>query len=231
MNDSVASIRIFDIYRNAVSIFKEHKSVYLTFGLIYSGLGVFNNLLFSLLPGGMSAKIFVLSLVNTFLAGWVTMAVYYTTVALLSQKETSVAEGFLAVKKRYWLYIAVSITVGVLTAFGFFLLIVPALIIASIFIFADIMVVVDETGYMESFTKSFDMAKNAFLKPVLFLVGIVALFLLQGLVTHLVSKLNLGLARAIEVVLAALLIPYYMISQVCLYLKFKETFPSDEQAE
>ena len=87
-------------------------------------------------------------------------------------------------------YLAVYFSLYVLTGIGFILLIVPGLYLTTIFIFADIAVVLENKKYMDAFHRSMDLVKGCFWQVFLFLLSLVSLSLIPFALSQLLRLVS-----------------------------------------
>ncbi len=201
--------------------------------VVYALSGVFLLawLLFALLIGGsffatshlgtnwlMSAGIVgVVGLIIFIIASiWIQVAILYAVVF-----ETTVRDALMNSKQFFWKYLLTSLLAGLITAAGFVLLIVPGILFALWYVFANMVVVTEGLSGMAALKQSKTYVKGRIgqIFGRLFVLGVIG-FVVQIILT-LIFRGQLGpIASAI---FSFVFIPFTLSYQYLLFKNAKET--------
>ena len=155
--------------------------------------------------------------------------VIYSTVQLLGGKNLTFQDILQGTQGLYFKYLTVYLCMFLLIAIGFVFLIIPGIYIATIFVFADLIVVVERASFMEAFSRSYDLVHNRFWQVLQFLSVIILISLIPSLISSFFAVSNPQFAQTVNKVLAVFTMPYYIIAQVILYFEIK-AIPQEPQS-
>jgi len=117
----------------------------------------------SLLTGvGISTAI-ILAVAGIFVFTWVmsanAFAVYHTIIG----KKTTAWENYQIGLKKFWIFLAVAIIVGIIVGVGLVLLVVPGIILAIFLAFSIYLVAAEKATVGKAISRSFELAKKSWL--------------------------------------------------------------------
>lgn len=218
MNNMDDKINVKAVLGKSFDVYKNHLTIFLGLSL---GCGIINELL-SLLFKALSMQSFSISFfINILMTSWITIAIVNAVDLDRRNKKLAINRLLLSARGRYWPFVTVTLATIFAFALGLILFIVPGFYVATIFMFADILVVLEKRDSTQAFKQSMEMTKPHFWQvfQCLFLIMIISSvpsFLLrlsggnptQSIVT--VSK-----------VLAVVIMPYFVITQVIMYFTVK----------
>jgi len=104
---------------------------------------------------------------------------------------------------------------------GFPIFFAVCLYFMTLFLFADIIVVIQRTGFLAAFQASARLVRPFFWKVFTYLMIVVGLSLVPEMIYQLGSTLYPPLAGALQKVVEVVLMPYLMIAQVVLFYEIK----------
>ncbi|MCJ7763095.1 hypothetical protein MUP38_06560 [Candidatus Bathyarchaeota archaeon] len=172
------------------------------------------------LPGFLVAVISfaVLTGIVTWVIGTIAqgISVKYTS-DLLEKGQANLQAGFNFALSKILSLLAVSIVTGVLIALGLIALVIPGIILAVMFALVVPAIIVEDTGALESLSRSRKLVSNRWLKTfgLMLLLGVVI-----GIVSIIVSSISapFGLARTlVSSILTAFIQPIFPIGMTLYY--------------
>ncbi len=216
MNEEILNIK--KIFQEAFRLYKESLSLLMSLGLIYTIIIEFGQVVFQNLPSQSPGLLF---LMNMFVSAFVSIALVYVASEIYQGKEIDLNKVFVIVKGKYWNYVTVSIAFLVVVVSGILFFVVPGAYFGTIFIFADLLVILENKIFVEAFKRSADLVRGHFLKVFLFsLVTACFLFIPNAMGALRFNGLNVG--RIFQMCLMVFIIPYITMAQVGLYYQMKE---------
>ncbi len=122
----------------------------------------------------------------------------------------------------YWRFTAVSLSTLLMIILGLQLWILPGLFLATLFTFANQLVILEDTKYLESFRRSVQLVRNSFGTIILFNLILVCVFLTMFLILHLLTQNYSGLESRLGKIFSIMIMPFFVIAQVGLYFEIKK---------
>jgi len=214
--------RAYQIYRNSFQIF-------ISISLIYGILSELGGMMLKTLELSPQETAFYNSIVNILLACWASVALIYSSSRIYHKKTITLNEAFAVAKRKYWAYVAIYISLLAVMGVGFMMLIIPGLYFTTVFIFADLLVVLENAKFNNAFRISARMVKNYFWKVFTYLMIIVCISIIPELCQQVLLSFNPKLAAGIHKAVSVLIMPYLMIAQVGLYYQIKKRVDQREE--
>lgn len=210
-----STIILGDIFKKAFAIYKDGKHIFIPIGLVYGFANVFDGILLRILPNISNGVILFFNILITSVAS---MAIIYAGARIYQKKEVSLQESFLSIRGRYWLFVAVSSTAMIILGLGTLLFILPGLYFATIFVFSNLLVVIEDAKFTTSFQRSAQLVRGPFWRVLQFNLIFFLTFAIFALTIQ--SMANLG--QMLGVCFGVFILPFYALSEVCLYYKIKD---------
>ncbi|VAX37032.1 hypothetical protein MNBD_UNCLBAC01-1558 [hydrothermal vent metagenome] len=216
MNNS--TIDLLKIFKNAFKLYKSKFALLMTLGLAYAlatqaGQMVFHK--FNVQSPG------TLSLLNIFISSFFSIALIHMSQCIYTKKDVDLNEAFAAVRGKYMNYVSVSISFLVLVLSGILFFVVPGAYFGTVFMFADLLVVLEDKKFIDAFKRSADLVRGNFLKIFLFSMISACVLLFPTLLLGTVNFNGFNLGRVMQMCLMVFIIPYITMAQVGLYIQIK----------
>ena len=228
--DESQRFNIAEIFQEAFDVYKKNFQLFITVSLVFNILStVCENSTGKLSPNSNLYLLWII-LVNLFISSAAAVAMIFIAGRLYQGQTTNLQEALSVIPKLYWRYIRVYVALLVMVMIGFQLLILPGLFAVTIFFFVPILVVLERTGFQESFRKSMDMVRNCFGIVFLFLVFMIAVSFLPWMLGHWLVGGRDQLLFIFNKVIAVVVMPFYIIAQVGLYQVIKR-FKEEQRLE
>jgi hypothetical protein len=222
-----APVNLPEVFNGAWQHYKAQAKFFISVSLVYALLSEGAGFLITRLSAQTQQQLFLKSVVNIVFACWASIAIIFAASCLARNRKFSVEHALALARQRYGLYLCVYLAMLGMVIFGFLLFVVPGLYFMTIFLFADILVVVDHVGFTQAFVRSARMVRPFFWKVFIYLFIIVGISLTPEVVYQLGMKMNLPSAIALQKVAAVLIMPFLMIAQVELFYAVRRQFKFD----
>jgi len=218
MDDMDKKIVVKDVLAKSFDVYKNHLTVFLGLSL---GCGIVNEMI-SLLFRSLSMQSFSVSFfINILMTSWITIAIVNAVDWERRNKKLAINRLLLSAKGSYWQFVTVTMTTIFAFALGLILFIVPGFYIATIFIFADILVVLEKRDFNQAFKQSMEMTKPHFWQVFQCLFFIMIVSSVPSFLLRLSDGNPTQLMITLSKVLAVVIMPYFVIAQVILYFSVK----------
>ncbi|HLF17288.1 MAG TPA: hypothetical protein VI749_00130 [Candidatus Omnitrophota bacterium] len=214
-------IFLSQVLRSALQRYQQAFQLFVTVSLVYAILGEVGGLILSRLTLKNEELLFFKAVINILLASWASIAIIHASSQLVQGKAVTFDQALSVARRKYALYLAVYLTLLFIMGFGFILFVLPGLYFATVFLFTDILVVVENAKFRSSFQWSARLVRPFFWKVLSYLFIVIGISLIPELIFQLGSKLYPSLGSGIHKVMAVLIMPYLMIAQVELYYQIK----------
>jgi len=222
-------IILSQIFKKAYQTYKNSFQIFISISLVYGILSELGGIMLKTLEMSPKETAFYNSIINVLLACWASVALIYSSSRIYHKKTITLNEVFAVAKRKYWAYVVIYISLLAVMGLGFMMLIIPGLYIATIFIFADLLVVLENARFNNAFRISAQMVKNYFWKVFTYLMVIVCISIIPELCHQLLLSLNPKFAAGIHKAVSVLIMPYLMIAQVGLYHQIKKRVKQREE--
>ncbi|MDP8213513.1 MAG: hypothetical protein P9X22_09560 [Candidatus Zapsychrus exili] len=227
MNKINNIIDLSKILSNSMEMYKKNFQFFISLSLFY---GVFNLATRQIINNFFKKPeeaIFLIIITSSLILCRIAIMLIYASYKLRSGLVLSFAKVFEETKGRYLRYVAVYMSVLFLMGMGFVFFVLPGLFIGAIFMFADVIVVLENKKYTEAFKGSIELIKGKFWIVLQFLLILTMLSLTPILFIKFFQNIDVGLTKAAVEIFSVIFIPFYMISQVQLYCGLKEANSSE----
>ncbi len=214
-------IGVTQIFKTAVELYKRNFKIFISISLLFAVTTVGLSKVLNVQNNGGPAE-FIFFLLSTIVSSWFSMALMYTSVFLLQGKKVDFTQVLRLPQERYFYYLIVNGILVVMVMCGLFLFIVPGIYLAIIYNFSSTLCVLEKTDLRTSFLKSTFLVKGYFFNILGFFMIIAALVFTPEMLIMPLKENNPSIALAIGRILATLVLPVVMISQVGLYLRMTE---------
>ncbi len=214
------SIDIFSILREAFKIYRKWFSLLIALSLIYGILSEFIDFIFY---PSLQQNVFTIAfLIQFIILCWVLIAFIDAISKIYQGNPVSFKEAILVPKNYYFLFLAVSFSEIFMSYIGLRLLIIPGIYLGTVFTFANFLVVLEKKNYLDSFEGSFNLVRGRFWNVLLFNLVLVTFFIMLLFLTQVLVLGNQAIAFRLAKVLSIAFMPFFIISQVGLYLRIKD---------
>jgi len=221
------SVNLQEIFRSAIEHYKAQAKFFISVSLIYALFSETGGLLISKFDLPSDEQLIFRSFVNIIFACWASIVIIHGASCLARKRNFSLEQALGTARSRYGLYLSVYLAMLCVVIFGFLLFVVPGLYFMTIFLFADIFVVVDNASFTQAFRRSVRMVKPYFWKVFTYLFIIVGVSLTPEVIYQLGMKAAPQSAMALQKVAAVLIMPFLMIAQVELFHNIRRRFKFD----
>jgi hypothetical protein len=218
-DDEQNQLNVSELIRESIAIYRQAFPVLISYGLLHG--------LASLLPHFAFQKLGIKSMevamfLSLLLASYVVVALMYACLRVIKGKDVNIQKTFDAARKRYWDFVGVHFTYILIIFGGFLLLIIPGIYFATIFIFAELVTVLERRGFLDSFRRSTRLVKYHFQKVLFFSMGLILiLFVPVYLIENWMASQPM-LARSLSVMIQVFIVPYYMVAEMLLFSRLRE---------
>jgi len=225
-NNLSNQIDIRQIIKEAFLLYKNNFQPFILVGLFYGFAGVVDGILyasFKLKPGGITF------LLNILITSWASMVLVEMSSRAFQNKTIDLREAFMSPKQKYWNYVVVACTFFLLLTLGFLFFILPGIFFATIFIFADIVVILENRIFIDAFKRSAQLVSGLFGRVLLFSLLTALIILIPTLILGLLAATPyLKFAKALSVVATVFIAPFVISAQVRLYYAVKAIKKDEE---
>jgi hypothetical protein len=207
----------FELIKKAVDIFSKKENV-IFLVKIYLPVGFFSllSVLQDYLPSSIRNSVWlnvttgILQIISILVGVFVTVSGIMALAKVVGGGELSVMKTFKATRKKYWIFLLISIALFLIYLFGFVLLIVPGVLFVVWFAFTKFIAIEKGTGIKESFVKSKELVKGIYWK----ILGRLIIF---GLFVILIEAILTVIPYGIGAIIGSLLGGLFMLPSYLLY--------------
>lgn len=221
-----STIVVTQIIKEAIEVYKANFALFVSMGLIYGLLGAVAEKVL------VSTNIYTTSrflIANMLIACYVIVMLIFASSKIYQEKNTTLKESWNSVGAVYFRYVSIYFSLFLMMAFGFILLVLPGIYLATIFMFTDLIIVLDKKAtYIEAFSRSYDLVQGRFWKVLQFLMAIVIISVIPSFLAQLFTNQSPQIAETINRILAVVIMPFYIIAQVGLYEALKANPVTDD---
>lgn len=225
------SIDVPKVLSYAFRLYKENFMFFFTMGLIYAFSNMFDSVLTKLF-GAVPRNEFLIFTV--LVSSWVSIALIYLSAQAYKGAEANIKKAFVYARGMYFRYLAMIlfalVIFGLMVSIGSAIILIPALYFATLFMFTDLVIVLEQKKIIDALKRSMDLVKPVFWKVFMFNIITVMIVITPGIVMFPLMKVNPILAKNINTFLVAIIIPYYMLAQVGLFNRVKK-YAKDREVE
>ena len=221
------NIDIKEIFQEAFGLYKNALQPLITLGLIYAIATEAGQVILKKLPFVSSGTQFI---ANMFISSFVSIALVYTASQIYQNKPVDLNQAFASIKGKYWNYVTVSIAFFLVVLLGVAFFIIPGAYFGTLFVFADLLVVLENKVFIEAFKRSADLVRGHFWQVFLFSL-ITAGLMIPGVLLGSISFNGINLGRMIQMCLMVFIVPFITMVQVGLYLHMKKLYESQGRYE
>jgi len=219
MNEETVDIR--EIFQEAFVLYKGSLPLLVSLGLIYAIASEFGQVVFQNLPFQSPGLLFLMSML---ISAFISVALIYAGAEIYQGKEIDLRQAFASVKEKYWNYVMVSIGFFVVVISGILFFVVPGAYFGTIFIFSNLLVILENKTFIEAFQRSADLVRGHFWRVFLFSLITACFLVIPGIILDTLKFSGLNLGRIIQMCLMVFIIPYITMVQVGLYYRMKELY-------
>ncbi|MCA9401819.1 MAG: hypothetical protein KC713_09340 [Candidatus Omnitrophica bacterium] len=221
------NISLKNVFSEAWKIYQKAFSTFIPLGLCYGFSSIFDRIIQSAFD---SNAFTIILLVNTLISSWFSIAVIQATTMFYLGKEMSFSEALKCKKPSYWTFVVITLTVASLIGLGFMMFILPGIYLATILLFADIVVVLENRLFLDSIRRSYQIAQPYFWKVLGFCLILSLFFILPSMLMLGKNLFNMSpaLNRGLQLLCVILLFPFYTICQVVLFHKLVPYIDADQ---
>lgn len=231
MNQSFSNpdiLKVNDVLNASWGDYRSNFPVFISISLIYGllqmlAMAVLNHLNFYSLKNALAVSLFISS--------WASVLMIEACKVISQGKQVGLRGILKAVSSVYFTYLAVTVSLFALMFLGFLAFIVPGFYLATVFMFADIMVVAERAKLTESFEKSFWLVKGLFANVFLFFLTGIFISLLPLVLGKLAALKFPDMERTVSTIIAVLVMPYFIIFKFNVYSRLRNLKPYDELPE
>ncbi len=216
-----ATIDIKGIFLRGLALYKEEFPLLINLGLIYALSVEAGYLIIRTFSPKFAGMVF---LVNILISAVTSIALLKTGAVLHRGKTLSLQEAYAEVGRRYLSYVAVSMIFFVLVLSGVMMLVVPGIYFGTVFVFADLVVVLEEREILAAFQRSMDLVRGHFRKVFFFSLVTTCFLALPSLVLGHLQVGGFQVGRVAQMCLVVFAVPYVNLVQVGLYNRLKEIY-------
>lgn len=207
------------ILQRALKVYKGAFPLMISFGIAFGFVDILNNLL---LKAFGPNSIFFSFLISTLLTCVFSIMLIYMSSRLYRDSEADLNDAIVEVKKKYGVYLLVYLGTVSVCLLGLRLFILPGVYLATIFTFSSLLVVIENTNFIESFKRSKDLVHRAFFKVLLFGIMIGCIIGIPFLTIQSLKAANPQLGNVLGVVLMVFFMPLYTLAEIGLYYELKK---------
>jgi len=212
-------IDIKAIFLKAFVLYRESLSLLMSLGLIYAISTECGQVFFK---GALAQAPGMLFLVNMFISAFVSIALIYAASEIYQGRVLDLNGAFAPVKGKYWNYVTVSIGFFVVVLSGILCFVIPGAYLGTIFVFADLLVVLENKALLEAFKRSKELVWGYFWQVFLFSMITACFLVIPGLILGAFRFNGLNIGRILQMCSMVFIIPYITMVQVGLYYRMKE---------
>ena len=224
--DLSSLIDVQKILKEAFLLYKKNFQAFIMIGLLYGFAGVIDGLLytfFHLQPGGFTF------LLNILVTSWASIILIEMSSRAFQNKDIDLQKAFFAPKPIYWNYVVVAASFFLILTLGFLFFILPGIFFATIFIFADIVVVLENRQFLDAFKRSAQLVSGLFWKILFFSLLMAVIILIPTILLGVVSALeHVKLAKTLSILTTVFVAPFIISAQVSLYYAVKAIQKNEE---
>jgi hypothetical protein len=207
----------FELIKKAVDIFSKKENV-IFLVKIYLPVGFFSllSVLQDYLPSSVRNSVWlnvttgILQIISILIGVFVTVSGIMALAKVVGGGELLVMKTFKAARKKYWIFLLISIVLFLIYLFGFVLLIVPGVLFVVWFAFTKFIAIEKGTGIKESFVKSKELVKGIYWK----VLGRLIIF---GLFVIVIEAILTVIPYGIGAIIGSLLGGLFMLPSYLLY--------------
>jgi len=207
-------INIPQVFIESFLIYKKEFSKFIIIGLAYGFANV--------LPGFLLQYLFknnmsIIFLATILLTSWVSIALFHCSDLVLRKRKVDLQKVFVKGKDVYWVFVSVTIFYFLIVFTGFVLMVLPGLYFLTIFMFADVIVVLEKKKILEAFRTSMDMVHQYFWPIVRFNGFVLTIYVTPILIFHNIPQIG----QTLSLMVTILIVPYYVLTQINLFHQLK----------
>jgi hypothetical protein len=217
--EALPTLNIKEIFGQAFSIYRSNIQIFLAIGLLYGFANVAASLLAGRVPQSLNGAVF---LANIFITCIASVLVISSMIQLQQRRVFLLKNNLRFLQRFYFTFVAVSLSQMLLAAAGVMFFIIPGIYCLVVFIFADILAVVEKKKYLECFQESVNLTHGFFWPILFFLVMLGCFSFLPAVLMELLMPLSAKLANSVNTAATVFIAPFLMISQMQLYLRMKQ---------
>ncbi len=210
-------INIKEVFQEAFGLYKVFLQPLVTLGLMYAiatecGQVILQKLSF------ISSGTQIIG--NMFISSLFSIALIHTASQIYQKKTVDLNQAFVSIKGKYWNYVTVSIAFFLVVLSGAFFFIIPGVYFGTLFVFADLLVVLEDKVFIDAFKRSADLVREHFWQVFLFSI-ITASLMIPGAVLNSINFNGIHLGRMMQSGLMVFTVPFITMVQVGLYYRLK----------
>lgn len=210
----ISTLDIKVIFIQALRVFKQNPRLFISFGLVCGLAAVSDQILYKVARVQSEGWTFVLHLLIT---SWASVGLIEAARRYYQGKSCSLTEVLPIIRRSYTAYIVVAATYFLLVFGGILLFIIPGIYCSTVFILADVIVVLERKDYLESFRRSLSLVKNFFWQVLLYSLISSSLMLFPVVLAKLPVWASMKVGHTLNICALVFLVPYLTIAQVGLY--------------
>ncbi len=205
---------IAPILTNAMDLYKQHFRPLISLGLLFGLSQLIPGVLFGQKNSTFGSLSFMLSMLGS---NWVSMGLVYASIKVYKGKSFDLKDVMVKSFDKYWLYLAVNLTFMMVFLMGILLFVIPGIYVGTIFLLADVLVILERRQFMAAFQRSARLVKSQFVKVLQFSLLITCIFLIPTMVLRSFLQTNPQLGQTLYMVCIIFIMPYIVLTQVGLY--------------
>ena len=155
-NQPESPILLSTILGKAFEHYKKEFQFFISVSLIYALLSEGGGFLIGKLSIPAEEQLFAKAFINIIIAGWASVVIIYSAYCLANNKRVIPLLALAVARNCYSRYLSVYLAMLIVVICGFFLFIVPGLYFMTLFLFVDILVVVENATFRQAFQRSAD---------------------------------------------------------------------------
>ena len=211
--ENPSTVDLSSIFRKAYHVYRDNLPMMISLGLIYGFGSISDQILYQLFRLESTHIAFFL---NTLITSWVSMALTYGVNELYRKREVTVQQALLSTGKNYWQYVLVSMLYLMVVFGGLILFILPGIYLMTLYLFADVCVVLERKTLVDAFARSSALVKFSFRHVLIFNLIMSMLYIIP----FVAIKSEWSVGRAVTTVFIVFVVPFYIAGVVALYREY-----------
>jgi len=216
------SIDLTQILHKALRVYKGSFQLFISLSLIYGIINEIISFIFGMASLGDRSLNLYKSVVQVLIAGWISIAMIYLCSRLHQRRQANLKDAFRWARTKYWRYLAIYLAHLAVMGIGFIFFIFPGIYFVTIFIFADILIVLEKISFIDAFRISAQLVRNYFWKVFFYIFVVIGVSLVPEIFYQMIVNMDPTLARTIHRIISVFIMPLLMIAQVELYYQIKK---------
>ncbi len=211
-------LSINDVLRQAWELYKVYFPNFISISLLYA---LFQTGTVHVLNILKVYSLESLLIINLFLSSWAAVVMIETCNKVYQGRQVAFSSNLAAAGRVYLPFIAVTAALFIVMGLGILAVIIPGFYFATVFMFADIIVVAERKKLIESFEKSFYLVKGLFWKSFQFFAVSIFISVIPLGVNSIISLKSVALAKTIGTITAVIVMPYYIIFKFSIFTRLR----------